>query len=40
MLIDIPAHQVTIIAFTDGYTSVLSVPVSITLPYPFGGRSG
>jgi hypothetical protein len=35
MSIDIPAHQVTIIAVTDGYTSFLSVPGSISLPYPF-----
>jgi hypothetical protein len=32
MLIDIPAHQVTIIAVTDGYTSALSVPLLISLP--------
>jgi hypothetical protein len=35
MLTDIPAGQVINIAVTDGYTSFLSVPVSITLPYPF-----
>jgi hypothetical protein len=40
MLIDIPAHPVTTIAVTDGYTSFLSVPVSIALPYPFVVRCG
>ena len=35
MSIDIPDHQVIIIAVTDGYTSFLSVPVSISLPYQF-----
>jgi hypothetical protein len=39
-LIDIPAHQVIIIAVTDGYTSFLSVLVSISLSYPFVVRSG
>jgi hypothetical protein len=39
MLIDMPDHQVIITAVTDGYTSFLSVPVSISLPYPFDVRS-
>ena len=34
-IIDIPDRQVIIIAVTDGYTSFLSVPVSISLPDPF-----
>ena len=35
MSIDMPDCQVIIIAVTDGYTGFLSVPVSISLPYPF-----
>jgi hypothetical protein len=38
--IDIPAHQVIIITVTDGYTSFLFVPISISLPCPFVVRSG
>jgi hypothetical protein len=38
MLIDIPAHHVITIAATDGYISFLSVPLSISLPYPFAVR--
>ena len=40
MSIDIPTHQVIIIDVTDGNTNFLSVPVSISLPYPFVVRSG
>jgi hypothetical protein len=40
MLTDIPVHHVTSFAVTDGYTSSLSVPVSIALPYPFVVRCG
>jgi hypothetical protein len=32
MLIDVPDHQFIITAVTDGYTSFLWVPVSISLP--------
>jgi hypothetical protein len=39
ILIDMPDHQVTITAVTDGYTSFVSVPVSISLPYRFVVRS-
>jgi len=35
VLIDITDHQVIIIAVSDGYTSFLSVLVSISLPDPF-----
>jgi len=35
MLIHMPAYQFIIIAFTDGYTSFLSVLVSVPLPSPF-----
>ena len=40
MLIVMPDRQVINIAVTDGYTVFLSVPVSISLPYPFAVRSG
>ena len=40
MSIDIPTHQFIIIIVIDVYTSFLSVPVSISLPYPFVVRSG
>jgi hypothetical protein len=39
MLIAMPDHQVIITAVTDGYTSFLSMPVSIYLPYRFVVRS-
>jgi hypothetical protein len=39
-LLDLSDLQVIIIAVTDGYTGFLSVPVSISLPYPFAVRSG
>jgi hypothetical protein len=35
ILIDMPDHQVIITAVTVGYTSFLSVPISISLTYPF-----
>jgi len=38
--IDIPDRQVIFIAVADGYTSFLSVPVSISLPDPFVVRRG
>ena len=40
ILIEMPDHKVIIIAVTDGYTSFLSVPVWISLTYPFVVRSG
>jgi hypothetical protein len=35
MSIDIYDHPVTIITLTDGYSSCLLLPISISLPYPF-----
>jgi hypothetical protein len=35
MLLEMPDHVVIIIAVTDGYNSFLSVPISMSLPYPF-----
>jgi len=40
MSINTPDSQVNIIAVTDGYTNFLSVPVSISLQYPFVVLSG
>ena len=40
MSIDMPVHQLIIIAVTVGYTGFLSVPVPISLPYPFVELSG
>jgi hypothetical protein len=40
MLTDMPDHQVTIIAVTNGYTCFLSLPVSISLTYPSVVRCG